>query len=175
MNLFCDVRLADRDAVSRLLADLEAKYPDGLRWLERRLDDIEAGRARMFQLMNGRELVAVGIQTPKGPRRLKLSTFMVAASLRRAGLGRTLIEAMKRQWLADEIEHVIVTVDERDSSTIAFFQTHGFLPVRGASAPYSAGRADLVLRWRAEENASPPRDCVAPSGATSRFTDLPDQ
>ncbi|HEV2818166.1 MAG TPA: GNAT family N-acetyltransferase [Allosphingosinicella sp.] len=175
MNLFLDVRRPDRDAVSRLLVDLDAKYPNGLDWLQRRLDDIEAGRARLCQLMNGAELVALGIQTPKGPHRLKLSTFMVAASSRRAGLGRTLIEAMRRQWLSDEIEQVTVTVDELDRNTVRFFQRHGFVRVPRARARYAAGRADLVLCWRAEHDAGPPRDRVAPLGAIPRLTDPPDR
>ncbi len=150
MMLISDVRCPDRRAVFRLLADLDGKYPNGLDWLDRRLGDIEAGRARLYQITIGSELVAAGIETWKGPRKRKLSTFMVASSLRGSGLGSALLEAMKLQWRADEIDEVIVTVDEHDRHTTTFFLRSGFTRLRGARVHYAPNRADLILCWRAE-------------------------
>lgn len=149
MKLMSDVRRPDRRALTRLLSGLDAKYPSGLAWLDRRMDDIEAGRARLHQVMIGDRLAAVGIETPKAPHCLKLSTFMVAHHARGAGLGRTLLEAMKDRWRAEEIDQVIVTVDERDSATIHFFLRAGFACVEGARAVFEPDRADIVLRWEA--------------------------
>jgi ribosomal protein S18 acetylase RimI-like enzyme len=157
MMLMSDVRCPDRQAVFRLLAGLDGKYPNGLGWLDRRLGDIEAGRARLYQIMIGSELVAAGIETRKGPRQRKLSTFMVASSARRVGLGRALLAEMKRQWCANAIDEVIVTVDELDHATTTFFLRSGFTRVRGAKARYGPDRADLILRWRAEGESRPAR------------------
>ena len=139
----------DRGQVTRLLRRLGQSYPGGLTWLDRRLDDVEAGRAGLLQAMRGQDLAGLALCTPKGPHHEKLSTFMVDPRYRREGLGRALIGRLQTSWLDRDIDEARMTVDLRDAATWGFFLAHGFEAVGGAQVDYGAGRTDLVLRWRA--------------------------
>jgi ribosomal protein S18 acetylase RimI-like enzyme len=140
----------ERSEVTRLLRRLGRSYPGGLTWLDRRLDDVEAGRAVLWQAMRGPDLAGLALCTPKGAHQEKLSTFMVDPRFRREGLGRALIGRLQTSWSDRDIDEVRMTVDSQDAATWGFFQAHGFEPVGGASVDYGGGRIDLVLRWRAE-------------------------
>jgi hypothetical protein len=77
----------ERGRIAEFLFCLGDKYPGGLDWLDRRLDDIGAGRAQLFRVMAGADLAALAIETPKGHHYKKLSTFIVSPLYRRVGVG----------------------------------------------------------------------------------------
>jgi GNAT superfamily N-acetyltransferase len=133
----------------RPLASIADKYPDGGGWLERRFDDLARGRGEIAALMSGPSAAAWAIVTPKGMRRHKLSTFLVAPHARHRGLGRSLLAWLQARWWAEEIERVHVTVDELDLATRRFFEANGFSLAGGEGVDYGPGRRDLVYLWSA--------------------------
>lgn len=112
------------------------RYPGGLDWLERRLDDIETGRADLWQVRGGRRTLGWAIVTPKGLHQVKLSTFYIAAGVRGLGLGRKLLGAVVADWQRRDILSAHVTVDESDAVTRNFFEAHGFNLLPGSSRAY---------------------------------------
>jgi ribosomal protein S18 acetylase RimI-like enzyme len=122
--------------VRKALACLGDRYPDGLDWLEGRLNDVNAGRAEMWRGGIGRRAWGYAIVTPKGRRHLKLSTFYIAPAVRGRGLGRQLFTALADDWLTRGIDEAWVTVDESDRSTCAFFQATGFAPLPAGRCAY---------------------------------------
>jgi ribosomal protein S18 acetylase RimI-like enzyme len=140
----------DRLDVTIALADsLEAQYPGGARWLERRLSDVEAGDAACHLIRRDGELAALAIETPKAPRRLKLSTFWVAPQHRRSGLGRLLARDCRDRWLVDDIEHVHVTAsNEALAGVNAVLASIGFVFVCVEYARYGIARDETVLAWQ---------------------------
>lgn len=133
----------DRDEARQLLAVLHDRYPGGLDWLERRLDDVDAGRAWAWRAGNGGAALGYAIATPKGLRREKLSTLYVAAHARGQGIGRSLLAALFEDWRRRELDEVFVTVDEADSATKAFLVSHGFSHLPHAGRAYGE-RSDAI-------------------------------
>jgi len=116
----------DRSEARRLLACLGERYPGGLDWLERRLDDVEADRAQIWRAALGATAVGYAIASPKGRRRTKLSTIYVAPRARGFGVGRGLLANVARDWWAREVEQAFVTVDEGDHATRSFLAANGY-------------------------------------------------
>lgn len=112
------------------------RYPGGLDWLERRLDDIETGRADLWQVCEDRRTLGWAIVTPKGLHQVKLSTFYIAAGVRGLGLGSKLLGALVTDWQRRDILSAHVTVDEGDFATCSFFEVQGFTPLPGSSRAY---------------------------------------
>src|SRR4051812_7784147 len=54
---------SDRLRLERVLALLPSLYPDGDRWLRRRLDEVEEGAAQCTVVEQGSRLIAVAIET----------------------------------------------------------------------------------------------------------------
>ena len=133
----------DRSEARQFLACLGERYPDGLNWLELRLDDVEAGRAQAWRASLGSLAVGYAIATPKGERRVKLSTLYVAPFARGVGVGRELLKSLANDWCAREVEQAFVTVDENDQATANFFAAHGYALLTGARRAYGL-RSDAV-------------------------------
>jgi GNAT superfamily N-acetyltransferase len=145
--------------VMPLLPALGEKYPAGCSWLERRLDDVSAGRAFLSVAHFGGVVAALAIETPKGLHVRKLSTFVVSPDWRHQGLGTALLGNLRRSWLAREVDSAYVTIDYSDTITQEFFQKNGFFPDPNILIPYGRGRFDRLFRWAA------PSDTLANSSA----------
>lgn len=130
-----------------VVPDLIKRYANGQNWLERRLDDLANDRAYAMGIVTGSRLVALALLTPKGAHAVKLSTFAVAPPFRSTGIGRTLLQALQRKWLADDIDRVHVTVDQNDLSTTRFFLKNDFAQVGDTLVNYGEHRWDTVLSW----------------------------
>ncbi|WP_443028027.1 GNAT family N-acetyltransferase [Sphingopyxis sp. Root1497] len=117
---------------------LGVQYPDGLDWLERRLDDIESGRAQLWQAGLGKFTSGWAIVTPKGNHDVKLSTMYVAPGARGQGVGRRMIEAISAEWHYRNIFSARVTFDEDDRVTRGFFEAVGFKPIPDSRRQYGA-------------------------------------
>src|SRR5689334_9991453 len=66
-----------RNSVFDLLRDLPRLYPHGYKWLDRRLSDVLAKKARCTLALLGNLPVGLTIETPKGAHATKLSTIVV--------------------------------------------------------------------------------------------------
>jgi GNAT superfamily N-acetyltransferase len=113
-------RPADRYSVSAELSPiLDCLYPGGAKWLRRRLDDVERGRARATVAACGSRLAGVSIETPKEERRIKLSTLWVRPSWRRTGVGTSLLEDCRLRWLKSDTPRADVTCASSAASDLA--------------------------------------------------------
>jgi GNAT superfamily N-acetyltransferase len=135
-----------------LLPALGEKYPAGYSWLERRLNDVSAGRAFLSVAHFGGVVAALAIETPKGIHFRKLSTFVVSPDRRRQGLGTALLASLRRGWLAREVDSAHVTIDDNDTITQEFFQKNGFFPDPDILIPYGQERLDRLFRWTAADD-----------------------
>lgn len=120
---------------------LDERYPKGLAWLERRLNDIDAGRADLWQVGAERRALGWAIVTPKGLHEVKLSTFYIAPCARGFGLGRRLLDILVADWQRRDIWSARVTVDEGDLATRGFFEGHRFMLLPTSRRAYG-GRFD---------------------------------
>src|SRR4051812_9995642 len=68
-------------AMRALAPHLANAYPSGDRWLSRRLDDVEEGRAYARVIECAGELGGITIETPKPGQSIKLSTLWLAPPL----------------------------------------------------------------------------------------------
>lgn len=145
-------RLNTRAALSPVPQLLD-RYPDGLDWLDRRIEDCAYGKASIFGVTDGNDLAAIAIETPKGRHLRKLSTFGVAPCWRLSGLGRSLMTALRLRWLREDVDQVHVTVDRTDNATKHFFRRHGFVELPRTFAAYGGDRLDCVYLWSAAADA----------------------
>lgn len=136
MSEIARIATPERSRVRRSLGVLGVRYPNGLDWLERRLDDIECGRAQLWQVGHGRVAFGWAIVTPKGPHEAKLSTLYVAPAARGSGWGRKLIDAISAELRHRDILTLRVTVDENDTATRSFFEMVGFKALPDGRRPY---------------------------------------
>ena len=144
----CFYTQRDRDPVTAALTFLPQLYPEGDKWLERRLIDVESRRAQCWIVRVDSRIAAVAIETPKQPWRTKLSTFWVAPSFRRMGIGRSLLCFQIARWLRHEQREVAVTVDTgRLPGFAPLFTTHGFDVKTTERCRYGDGRDEAVLVW----------------------------
>jgi GNAT superfamily N-acetyltransferase len=145
----------DRGSVQRLLSFLPRLYPNGAPWLERRLDDVFAEKARCTVAVLRRRLVGIAIETPKGHRRLKLSTIYVHPSHRSLGVGKRLLERARRQWLLAGIREVWVTANAEVSPELAPLVSRvGFEFTTLQSNRYGDGRDEVIFTWLSDKPCS---------------------
>jgi ribosomal protein S18 acetylase RimI-like enzyme len=152
----------DRATVTAALRFLPRLYPKGNEWLDRRLGDVESRRAHCWVVHVNSRIAAVAIETPKQPRRTKLSTFWVAPCFRRIGIGRSLLCFQIARWLRDEQREVTVTVDTgRLPGFAPLFAAHGFDVRVTERSRYGDGRDEAVLVWTPDTLAARPQGNVA--------------
>jgi GNAT superfamily N-acetyltransferase len=138
----------NRLIVFALLRSIEELYPGGLKWLDGRLSDVEAGRAECTLAWLGSSPVAVAIQTPKGSGQIKLSTFLVAQDFRGQRIGHTLLRWLTERWRMSDVEQAYVTAPaDRSEAVLGLFASFGFRQVAFCPARYGPGRDELVLSW----------------------------
>jgi hypothetical protein len=136
----------DLPRVQSLLAVLPELYPEGGAWLDRRLDDVLAGRARCTLVEVDDVVAGVAIETPKAFDRFKLSTFLVADEYRNAGVGGSLIRFLHGRWVRDAVGQVHVTVAEHHHDHVRrAFAPVGFLTVAHEVDRYGPGRSEYVM------------------------------
>lgn len=146
MNKISQIRIPERSRVRRALGVLGVRYPNGLDWLERRLDDIEGGRGQLWQVGSGEFACGWAIVTPKGLHEAKLSTMYIAPHARGMGMGRKLIGAISAELRHREILTARVTVDESDNATRSYFETLGFKLLPDSLRQYG-GRFDCAYSY----------------------------
>lgn len=140
--------LGEHAAVRALLAEpLDALYPGGRRWLDRRLSELsQAGRLTVVGPA-GRPF-AVALETWKPAGRVKLSTFYVAPHARRAGVGAALADAVVRRWAREGRNSVYVTVASQAAPALErVLLPRGFTPLAVELDRYGLGRDEHVLAW----------------------------
>jgi GNAT superfamily N-acetyltransferase len=141
-----DLLRDDLPRVQSLLAVLPQLYPAGDTWLDHRLDDVLAGRARCTLVEVGDVVAGVAIETPKAFDRLKLSTFLIADEYRNAGVGGSLIRFLHDRWVRDAVGQVHVTVSEHHHEQVRrAFAPVGFLTVAHEVDRYGPGRNEYVM------------------------------
>lgn len=153
----------DRAVVLRsLAATLEAAYPGGGEWLEARLTDVSNGLAACSVVRQRSHLLGLTIQTPKGTRRVKLSTIWVAPSVRHRGVGARLIDGCEQRWRALELDSVDVTVRSSAASSIGrLLLPRGFEVAALERDRYGVGRDEYVLSRKPSAAAAPvPREWI---------------
>ncbi|MGA7328254.1 MAG: GNAT family N-acetyltransferase [Rhodomicrobium sp.] len=148
-------RRFDRSAIFELLAHLKDRYPHGLENLDRLLDDVEAGRATLWQVYDGGRLAALAIEKPKEPRAVKLSTFVVAPTHRNHLIGQKLIRQIQQHWRQSGIEHARGTVADFDTQTLNFALNNGFSEIPDVRVNYGPERQDRVVVWTPETRSPP--------------------
>lgn len=139
---------SDRADVTSLLTDLPALYPEGAKWLQRRLDDVIENRARCTLAVCHTAILGATIETPKGIRHMKLSTIFVRPAVRKRGVGSLLIDDCRRRWELSDLDDVTVTVAwMRLPEVTPLFRRAGFEMVAIEQARYGNERDEAVLRW----------------------------
>ena len=99
-------RPEDRGRVFHLLSFLPKLYPGSFDWLDRRLIEVERERAFCNLAIVHSNIAGILIETPKGVRTSKISTFFVGNPACRQGVG-TLYRARQisgKFWWGDENE-----------------------------------------------------------------------
>ena len=134
---------ADRPQLRRLLAFLPEFYPGATDWLEWRLDKLENHEFGSCVVVScGQELVAVLIETPTGPRELRLHTFYVDERFRGQGIGTGLLACAQRHWP----RRTYITVsDERDEELRPILEQQGFIPEACQPNAYRPGHDEFVF------------------------------
>src|SRR5205823_3199707 len=107
-----------RQVVLALGAAIDGLYPHGGEWLEERLRAVAEGKAWGQAATWGPRIVGVAIETPKGRKRMKLSTLWVAPTWRGRGIGRALSERVISGWLRRGVEEAHLTVDNSRSESL---------------------------------------------------------
>jgi GNAT superfamily N-acetyltransferase len=138
-------RAEDRDHVFHLLSFLPDLYPRSFDWLERRLIDVERKQAYCMIGFLNCSVAGILIDTPKGIRTSKISTFFVKEQAHRKGLGTLLLEASARRWRIRGVDDVYVTVASQKRRSIdAFLRSNGFLKTAELCERYGPNRSELV-------------------------------
>jgi len=127
-----------RSETRKLLVSLHHRYPGGLDWLERRMDDIEAGRACAWRAGMHHMTLGYAIVTPKGRHRNKLSTLYVTPFARGQSVGGKLLATLIQDSQRREVDDLFVTVDENDALTGGFFTGRGFSQMPNIRSAYGA-------------------------------------
>jgi ribosomal protein S18 acetylase RimI-like enzyme len=139
----------DRGDVVRLVGPTLARlYPHGDRWLIERLEHAARGQARCTVAVALGHLIGLTIETPKEPGRIKLSTLWVAPESRRLGVGTSLLDTCRRQWLIDGLDRVDVTCAAVVARQLApLLHRRGFRVERVARNRYGEGRHEVIFSW----------------------------
>jgi GNAT superfamily N-acetyltransferase len=138
----------DRVSVFNLLSFLPTLYPKGYSWLDSRLDDVLAGRARCTLAVTPWDVAGVTIETPKGAKRLKLSTIYVNPRFRGLGVGASLLRHCKAKWEQEELSGVHVTADTRRlDALLPLLTNHGFSVTAMDKERYGPNRDEMIFNW----------------------------
>jgi len=138
----------DRGAVLRLLRVVPRLYPDGARWLSRRLDDVENGDAWCTLGIDRARPIAAAIETPKPSGAIKLSTFYVDPTQQGRGVGSLLIADVMEGWVRNGIRQAYVTVaSSREFAIRAFLEERGFQRAAQERNRYGRGRDEIIFTW----------------------------
>lgn len=127
---------------------VDGLYPQGRRLFEARLGDVVEGRARCTVAVKRGSVVAVAVESPKGARRLKLSTLWVHPLYRRRGVGTALLGGVVADWLERDLErvHLTVCLNEYDG-ILGLLHNFGFHHLTVERNRYGDGRDEAVLIW----------------------------
>lgn len=141
-----EMRRSDCSSIRRLLHFLPDLYPGADEWLERRLSDVGMGKAYCSVAGVERTLGGILIETPKGRRAAKVSTFYVHPRICCFGLGSLLFARHEDRWLRCGIDDVHITVpQERLNPLSAFLIRRGFTPAAKILEKYRRGSFETVL------------------------------
>ncbi|HJQ37446.1 MAG TPA: GNAT family N-acetyltransferase [Thermoanaerobaculia bacterium] len=133
----------------QLLSFVPELYPGGDRWLSQRLDDCAERRASCLLATFGSSIVGTAIDTPKGAKRRKLSTFFVAPTARGRGIGSRILDTLIAAWSRADIESAYVTVaDSRDHLLRPLLVSRAFSVVALEHHRYGDERHELIYEWR---------------------------
>jgi ribosomal protein S18 acetylase RimI-like enzyme len=136
----------DRHAAFGLLHELPILYPGGDQWLEARLQDVLAGKAECTMAKVDNRAVGILIGTPKGKRRIKLSTIYVHPHYRRQHVATSLLDMSWSRWIQRGIESATVTVRHNRLDSLArTLAPYGFDVVRIEKNRYGEGRDEAIL------------------------------
>ncbi len=135
----------DRDYVFHLLSFLPKLYPGSFDWLDRRLDEVEQQHALCRLALVHSTVAGILIETPKGVRTSKISTFFVGNQICRRGVGSLLFRSSLARWHTAGIDNVYVTVaGSRQKLLDPFLQSRGFVESAHLPDRYGAGRDELI-------------------------------
>lgn len=138
-------RHADSERVRSTLKFLPALYPQGDTWLLNRLEDVEQGKAYCSLVGTGDTVEGVLIETPKGMRNSKVSTFYIRDRSRGIGLGQCLLDRHAHQWFEKGIDSIHITVPLcREHSIESFLQKNMFIPVANLIDRYGDNRSERI-------------------------------
>lgn len=138
----------DRTSVFRLLSILPSLYPKGETWLDHRLDAVIQGKARCNLVTMGNVLVGVTVETPKGKRRLKLSTILVHPFFRGKGIGNLLLDNCRNYWMHSKVDQVYVTVASHIAPNLSsLLHSFDFKANAVEKERYGEGRDEVVFLW----------------------------
>jgi GNAT superfamily N-acetyltransferase len=142
----CSWRQGDRQSIFNLLSFLPDYYPGGWQWLDRRLDDVERGRAACTIGGIGKAVSGILIETPKGRRSTKISTLYVRPIFAGFGLGAKLFDRHEVEWSTKGIDRVHITVaSERLEAIANFLLARGFTATAQIENRYRHDRAETVF------------------------------
>jgi hypothetical protein len=138
----------DKTAVFRLLAFLPDLYPNGDKWLDFRLNEVLQGKARCKVVSSGKYIVGVAIETPKGIKKKKISTFYIHPCARRLRLGTRLLDSLISDWINQSVEGCHITVDSNRAKTLTpLLNNFDFRFVSRERSRYGDDRDELVFDW----------------------------
>lgn len=144
---------SDKPTLFRLLHVVDIRYPGGLSWLNRRLDDVRDGGARCTVAISAGVIVAAMIETPKGQGHVKLSTVWVDPLFRRRGIGTLLFERAIRRWCREGVESAWFTVGLRYcDDLVRVVRPFGFELMGLDAYRYWDDDCELVLGWSPERS-----------------------
>jgi ribosomal protein S18 acetylase RimI-like enzyme len=145
-------RSADDNQVRNLLKVLPILYPNGAKWLDRRLSDVLDGKAVCRVALWRRLVIALTIETPKGSGAVKLSTICVDERFRHLGIGRALLARSYRGWLHHDVCSAYVTADSSLlPALLPLLDCFGFQIIGLDRNRYAQGRDELVFCCRPQE------------------------
>lgn len=140
-----EYRRNDRRQVTEFLSIVPRLYPGGFEWLQKRLDDVEVGKASCTIATQGATLGGVLIDSDKGLRRRKICTFLVDSKLANRGLGTALFSSCKARWLRAGIEKLHLTAaGDRRSHIEGFLLRRNFSIIAIERNRYGAMRDEIV-------------------------------
>lgn len=141
-------RRTDLPRVISTLSFLPSFYPNANFWLERRLGDVDSGRARCTVISVFGSLAGIAIEVDKGTHLTKLCTFYVAPQWRSHGFGSRLLKYCSGRWVDMCKQHVYVTADQSISGQLEpLFSKQGFCEVARVNGRYAPDRTEIVFDW----------------------------
>jgi hypothetical protein len=141
-------RRADEGTAVRMLSFLPTLYPNGMLWLQKRLDDVVDGKAQCRLASFLSAPAGIAIKTPQSPGTIKLSTFWVSESFRRQGIARSLLTNSIMRWRSHDVRMVYMTAHLGAASLLSpLFKQFGFCTEPPELNRYGTGRDEVVFRW----------------------------